>query len=83
MWVSSLFHFGLLVLLVLLPGFYGPGLGWAYRTGVAGCAALLGFQHWVVRPGDLSRLNAAFLLANGLLATWLFVATAADLLLRG
>ncbi len=82
LWASGVFHFGMLVLLVLLPRFYEPGLGAAYWAGVSGCAALLGYQHWIVRPGDLSRLNAAFFLANGLLATWLFVATAADLLLR-
>ena len=36
----------------------------------------------VVRPRDLSRLNAAFFTANGVLSVWLFAATAADLLLR-
>jgi 4-hydroxybenzoate polyprenyltransferase len=41
----------------------------------------LGYQHWLVRPGDLSRLDAAFFLANGFLATWLFATTAVDLLL--
>jgi 4-hydroxybenzoate polyprenyltransferase len=42
---------------------------------------MLLYQHWVVRPGDLSRLNAAFFQANGLLATWLFASTAIDLYL--
>ncbi len=82
LWVSGVFHLGMLGLLVSLPRFYEPGLGWAYWVGVAGCVALLGTQHWIVRPGELSRLNAAFFLTNGLLATWLFVATAVDLLLR-
>lgn len=82
LWVSGAFHFGMLVLLVLLPRFYEPGLGWAYWVGVSGCVALLGFQHWIVRPGQLSRLNAAFFSANGMLATWLFAATAADLLIQ-
>ncbi|MCP4204369.1 MAG: UbiA family prenyltransferase [bacterium] len=81
LWASGAFHLGMLVLLVLLPRFYEPGLGSAYWVGVAGCAALLAYQHWIVRPGNLSRLNAAFFLANGLLATWLFLVTAADLLL--
>ncbi len=80
--VSGALHLGMLVLLVWLPRVYEPGLGAAYWVGVAGCAALLGYQHWVVRPGELSRLNAAFFFANGLLATWLFVATAVDLFLR-
>ena len=81
LWVSALFHLGMLGLLASLPRIYPPGLGWAYWVGVGGCAALLAYQHWVVRPGDLSRLNAAFFLANGLLATWLFAATAVDLFL--
>ena len=40
---------------------------------------LLAWQHAIVRPGDLSRLDAAFFTANGLLAVWLFAAIAADL----
>ena len=80
--VSALLHLGALALLALLPRVYAPGLGVAYWVGVAGCAALLAWQHAVVRPGDLSRLNAAFFTANGVLAVWLFAATAVDLALR-
>ncbi len=82
LWVSSLLHTGMLGLLALLPRIYPPGLGWAYWLGLAGCAAMLVYQHAVVRPGDLSRLNAAFFTANGVLSAWLFAATAADLLAR-
>lgn len=62
-------------------GLFPPGLGPAYVAGVLGCAILLGYQHWILRPSDLSRLNAAFFQANGLLALWLLLATAVDLLL--
>jgi 4-hydroxybenzoate polyprenyltransferase len=78
--VSALLHLGTLLLLALLPRVYAPGLGAAYWVGVAGCAALLVWQHWVVRPGDLSRLDAAFFTANGVLAVWLFVLTAVDVI---
>ncbi len=71
----------MLVLLALLPGSYPPGLGWGYWIGVAGCLALLAYQHSVVRPGDLSRLDGAFFQANGLLALWFFALTAVDRLL--
>ena len=81
LWVSELLHVAMVVLLSLLPKLYEPGLGVPYRIGVAGCIALLTYQHIIVRPGDLSRLNAAFFQANGFLAVWLFVATAVDLLL--
>jgi 4-hydroxybenzoate polyprenyltransferase len=79
--VSAILHLAMLVLLALLPLAYPPGLGIGWWVGVAGCAALLGWQHRVVRPGDLSRLDAAFFRANGLLAVWLFGAAAVDLLL--
>ena len=45
--------------------------------------ALLAYQHAIVRPGDLSRLDAAFFTANGVLSVWLFLATAVDLALAG
>jgi 4-hydroxybenzoate polyprenyltransferase len=55
-------------------------LGAGYAVGWVGCLALLAYQHWIVRPGDLSRLDAAFFQANGLLSVWLFACTAVDLL---
>lgn len=81
--VSGALHLATLGLLAALPFLYPPGLGVAYWVGMAGCAALLAYQHAIVRPGDLSRLNAAFFTANGLLSAGLFVATAIDLLRRG
>jgi 4-hydroxybenzoate polyprenyltransferase len=64
----------------LAPG--APGLGAAYWVGWAGCLALIAYQHWVVRPGDLSRLDAAFFQANGALSVWLFATTAVAILWR-
>jgi 4-hydroxybenzoate polyprenyltransferase len=50
-------------------------LGWIAAAGLALMAALLAYEHWIVRPSDLSRLNAAFFTVNGyisllFLATW-------------
>jgi 4-hydroxybenzoate polyprenyltransferase len=81
LWISGALHALMLILLALLPRFYPPGLGAWYWMGWAGCLALVSYQHWVVRPGDLSRLNAAFFTANGVLSVWLFAATALDILL--
>jgi 4-hydroxybenzoate polyprenyltransferase len=84
LWISALLHAVMLGLLALLPRVYldfGPGLGPGFWVGWAGCLALIGWQHWVVRPGDLSRLNAAFFTANGVLSVWLFATTAADVLI--
>jgi 4-hydroxybenzoate polyprenyltransferase len=80
LWISAGLHAGVLALLALLPRLYPPGLGSCYWVGWTGCLALIGFQHWIVRPGDLSRLNAAFFTANGALSLWLFAATALDIL---
>jgi len=80
--VSGLLHVSMLVLLALLPRIYPAGLGWVYWLGLAGCAAMVAYQHAVVKPGDLSRLNAAFFTANGVLSVWLFATTAADVLWR-
>lgn len=82
LWISGVLHAVMLVLLALLPTIYPPGLGAGYWIGWAGCAALIVYQHWLVRPNDLSRLNAAFFTANGALAVWLFAATAVDVLAR-
>ncbi len=78
--ISAFLHLLTIALLAYLPFSYPGGLGVGYWIGLAGAAALLTYQHWIVRPGDLSRLNAAFFTANGLLAVWLFVTTAIDLL---
>ena len=56
--------------------FWQIGAPWLF----AGCVALLAWQHAIVRPGDLSRLDAAFFTANGILALWLLGAAAVDLL---
>ncbi len=62
------------------PAVGAAGLGAAYWVGWAGCLALISYQHAVVRPGDLSRLDAAFFQANGALSVWLFGATAVAIL---
>jgi len=86
LWISGLLHGVMLVLLALLPALYAAGggapLGWIYGAGWLGCLLLVTYQHWLVRPSDLSRLDAAFFQANGALSVWLFVATAVDLLVR-
>jgi 4-hydroxybenzoate polyprenyltransferase len=79
LWISGVLHAVMLTLLALLPEVY-PDLGAGFWVGWLGCLALIAWQHWVVRPGDLSRLNAAFFQANGALAIWLFAATALDIL---
>jgi 4-hydroxybenzoate polyprenyltransferase len=57
-------------------------LGWFAMVGLALMAALLAYEHWIVRPSDLSRLNAAFFNVNGYISLLFFVTWAADLLIH-
>lgn len=56
-------------------------MGWLYFTALAPAAALLIWQHSIVRADDLSRIDAAFFNANGALAILLFACGACDILL--
>jgi 4-hydroxybenzoate polyprenyltransferase len=66
-------------LLALVPVAH---LGAPYLIGVAITVALLAYEHAIVRPSDLSRLNVAFFNLNGYVALVFFLATLADVLLR-
>lgn len=48
------------------------GDGWLYAAGVVVAAALLVYEHSLVRPGDLSRLDAAFFTMNGVISIVFF-----------
>jgi len=54
-------------------------IGW---LGVGAVALLLAYEHSLVSPNDLRRLNAAFFTMNGVIATVFFAFVAADLWLR-
>jgi 4-hydroxybenzoate polyprenyltransferase len=73
------FHVMMILLLLLLP--LGTGLGGIYLLGVAVVAGLLVYEHRLVRPGDLSRLDAAFFNMNGYISVTIFAFTLADALI--
>jgi 4-hydroxybenzoate polyprenyltransferase len=56
----------------------GLGLGWLYWLGVATVAVLLAYEHSLVRPGDLRRLNAAFFTVNGVISVVFFAFVLAE-----
>jgi 4-hydroxybenzoate polyprenyltransferase len=68
---------GLAVLALLAFG-YGAHLGAWYYAGVAAGAAVLAWEHQLVRPGDLSRLDAAFFNANGTVSVLVFLGAFVD-----
>lgn len=69
-------HVGMVLLLLLV--WLSAGLGWLYLVGVAVVAALLVYEHRLVKPDDLSRLDAAFFTMNGYISIILFVFVLAD-----
>jgi 4-hydroxybenzoate polyprenyltransferase len=63
---ARLFH-GVTVALLAAAG-AGLSVGLWYWLGVVSVAALLGYEHALVRPDDLRRLNTAFFTVNGVIA---------------
>jgi 4-hydroxybenzoate polyprenyltransferase len=70
-WGARLLHLATVSLLAAVG--LGLGLGWLYWLGVAAVAALLGYEHFLVRPGDLRRLDAAFFTVNGVISVLFFL----------
>jgi 4-hydroxybenzoate polyprenyltransferase len=60
----------------------GLDVGWLYWIGVAVVAALLSYEHSLVRPGDLRRLDAAFFTMNGVISVTFFGFVLADVLVQ-
>ncbi len=79
-WAARLMHLAMLALLVWFGVlFHFDVAGW---IGVAAVALLLSYEHSIVSPRDLRRLNAAFFTMNGVIALVFFAFVAADLWLR-
>jgi 4-hydroxybenzoate polyprenyltransferase len=51
---------------------YGAGFGGYYYLGLIVATGILAYEHHLVRPGDLSRLNAAFFTMNGVMSVVVF-----------
>ncbi|WP_254513454.1 UbiA-like polyprenyltransferase [Anatilimnocola floriformis] len=75
-------HFVTLVLLAILPLLCPQiGLGWIYGSGVLVVAGLLTYEHALVKPGDLTRVNAAFFNVNAIISLGLLIVGTIDLLM--
>jgi 4-hydroxybenzoate polyprenyltransferase len=73
-------HLGTVVLLAVAG--LGLDVGLLYALGVAAVAALLAYEHTLVRPGDLRRLDAAFFTVNGVISIVFLAFVLADALTR-
>jgi len=79
-WIARVMHLGMAALLfVLLHAF---GLGLIALVGVAIVLVLLAYEHSIISPHDLRRMNAAFFTLNGVISVVFFTAIAADVLHR-
>jgi 4-hydroxybenzoate polyprenyltransferase len=74
--IVRIFH-GIMVMLLLLLVF-SQGLGVIYLFGVVVVAGLLVYEHLLVKPDDLSRLDAAFFNMNGYISVTIFLFTFID-----
>ena len=79
--LAAVCHLGTVALLFLLPVVYTL-LGWIYLAGIVAVAALLIYEHWLVRPDDLTRVNMAFFNVNAVISIGLCVVAALDLYIR-
>jgi 4-hydroxybenzoate polyprenyltransferase len=70
----------LLTLALLVAAGVGLHVGFLYWLGVASVGGLLLYEHSLVRPGDLRRLDAAFFTMNGVISVAFFVFVLADVL---
>ena len=75
--VAHVVTFGLFLWFGALVGF-----GWLWWIGLAFTAVAFGYQHLVVSPTDLSKVNRAFFTANGFVGIALFVFALLDLVVR-
>ncbi len=72
LWMARIFHFQAFAVLLLL--YLMSGLGWVALVGVGAVGALLVYQHTLVKPNDLSKMNAAFFTTNAFVSVILFAA---------
>ena len=63
LWIARLMHVGVVILLSWLAASFS--LPWPAWAGIVVVAALLGYEHSLVKANDLSKLNAAFFTVNG------------------
>jgi 4-hydroxybenzoate polyprenyltransferase len=79
--LSVLTHAGTFALLI----WYGflVGFGPLWWIGMALAAAAFGYEHSIVKPSDLSKVNRAFFTANGFVGIVLFAFAVVDLVVRG
>lgn len=78
LWLAAACHAATVCLLACLPLVYPP-LGWIYGAGIVAVALLLFYEHMLVRPDDLTRVNTAFFRVNAVISLGLLAVSSLDL----
>jgi len=79
-WIARIMHAGMLGLLVWLGTLFSFGaVAW---IGISVVALLLGYEHAIISPKDMRRMNAAFFTLNGIIAVLFMSFVVADVLRR-
>jgi len=80
LWTARVFH---LVMLGLLLGLLvNLGLGAFFMIGILITAGMLLYEHWLLKDGNLNKLDAAFFNMNGYISVVILVFTAAEVLVN-
>ena len=79
-WIARTMHLAMVALLFVMLHVFG--LGAIALAGMCLAAVLLAYEHMIISPRDLTRMNAAFFTLNGIISVVFFVSVAADVLHR-
>ncbi len=80
LWTARIFH---LIMMGLLVGLYWlMQLGIMFMIGILVVAGMLLYEHWLIRDGNLDKLDAAFFNMNGYISIAVLLFTAAEVLTR-
>jgi len=80
LWAARLFHLIMLALLMALPTVMGLGI--FFTVGIGVVILMLAYEHWLLKDGDLTKLDAAFFNMNGYISIAILVFSALDVLVR-
>ena len=79
-WIARVMHLAMIAQLFLMVHVFG--LGAIALVGMCVVVVLLAYEHSIIGPRNLTRMNAAFFTLNGIISVVFFVSVAADVLYR-
>ena len=79
-WIARAMHVAMIALLFVMVHVFGLGL--IALVGMCVVVVLLGYEHSIISPRNLTRMNAAFFTLNGIISVVFFVSVAVDVLRR-